>query len=231
MHKPSPATVMAFLALVFAMGGFAVAANDSATTSAVKKKVKACYSKKTGELRIKKAGKKCKRGEKKLAWNKRGVRGKPGARGPQGPKGETGATGLTGAQGPAGLSGGSGGGVTLGPGSVGTDHLADGSITAAKLAQNLLNDNLLGLVIAYGESVNDGLTATKSVYAECPAGTQLVGGGGGPTNGLFVPFNLNSLVTSYNGPTIGNDWFVSAHEALPFASDWQVTAFAFCIRD
>src|SRR5688500_16272074 len=140
---------MAFLALVFAMGGFALAANEQATTSA-KKQIKACYSKKTGELRVKKAGKKCKRGEKRLAWNKRGVRGPRGKAGAQGPKGDAGATGPTGAQGPAGLpGGGGGGGVTLGPGSVGTEHLADGSISAAKLAQNLINDQLLGLAIGY----------------------------------------------------------------------------------
>ncbi|MGH2837784.1 MAG: hypothetical protein ACRDJY_05475, partial [Thermoleophilaceae bacterium] len=86
MRKPSPATVMAFLALVFAMGGFAIAANEQATTSA-KKKVKACYSKKTGDLRVAVKGKrKCSRGEKKLVWNKRGLRG---LRGPAGARGAT----------------------------------------------------------------------------------------------------------------------------------------------
>lgn len=215
---------MAFLALVFAMGGFAIAANDTATTSATKKKIKACYSKKTGELRVK--GKhKCRRSEKKLVWNKKGVRGRTG---PQGPKGETGATGLTGPQGPTGPAGTGSGGI-LGPGTVGTDNIADGSITAAKLVQNLITDDLLGLVVEYGESANNS-SSSKTAYAECPVGTQLVGGGGGTTDGLLVPINSLGLATSYNGPTIGNDWAVTAHEVLALASNWQATAFAICIR-
>jgi hypothetical protein len=221
---------MAFLALVFATGGFAIAANESATTSA-KKQIKACYSKKTGELRIKKAGTKCKRGEKKLAWNKRGVRGPRGPVGVQGPKGETGATGPTGAQGPAGVGGGSGGGVTLGPGSVGTEHLSDGSITAGKLAQNLINDQLLGLAIGYEESQHNS-TATKSVTASCPAGTIITGGGGGATDGIFVPLQNVNLATIYNGPIIsGRGWTVTAAEIVPFVSNWTLTAFAICVRD
>jgi hypothetical protein len=218
---------MAFLALVFAMGGFAIAANETATTSA-KKKVKACYSKKTGELRIK-GNRKCRRGEKKIAWNKRGRRGPAGPAGPQGETGETGATGATGPQGPAGLSGGSGG-TTLGPGTVGTEHIADGSITVPKLAPNLITDDLLGLVIDTGESVNNSTTASKSAYAECPVGTQLVGGGGGATNGLLIGLNLPELTTVYSGPTIGNDWYVTVSEVLPLASNWQVTSWAICIR-
>lgn len=213
---------MAFLALVFAMGGFAIAANDTATTSAAKKKIKACVAKKSGDLRIK-GKRKCRRSEKKLVWNTRGRRGRAG------PVGETGATGPAGPQGPAGLSGGSGGGVTLGPGTVGTEHIADGSITAAKLAENLITDDLLGLVIDVGESANNS-TASKTAYAECPAGTQLVGGGGGTTDGLFVPLNQIALATAYNGPTIGNDWAVTAHEVVPLASTWQATAWAICVR-
>jgi hypothetical protein len=213
---------MAFLALLFAMGGFAIAANESGTTSATKKKIKACYSKKTGELRVK-GNRRCRRSEKKLVWNKKGIRG------PRGPQGETGATGPTGPQGATGPAGTGGGGGVLGPGTVGTDNIADGSITAEKLAQNLITDDLLGLVIDVGESVNNNSTS-KSAFAECPVGTQLVGGGGGTTDGLLVPINPIEVATGYNGPTIGNDWAVTAHEVLPLASSWQVTAWAICIR-
>lgn len=220
---------MAFLALVFATGGFAIAANQSATTSA-KKQIKACYSKKTGELRVKKAGKKCKRGEKKLAWNKRGVRGLRGPAGPKGETGERGAIGPTGAQGPAGLSGGSGGGVALGPGSVGTEHLADGSITAVKLAQNLIDSNLLGLAYDYDATAHDG-TALKTITSNCPAGTTLVGGGGGPTDGLLGPLSNSALATTYNGPagSVGA-WRVTAFEVLPFGN-WTLSSYAICIRN
>ena len=221
---------MAFLALVFAMGGFAIAANKSATTSA-KKQIKACYSKKTGDLRVKKAGKACKRGEKRLAWNKRGVRGLRGKAGPQGPQGDTGATGLTGAQGPAGLSGGSGGGVTLGPGVIGTEHLSDGLITAPKLAPNLITDNLLGLKIEYAESDHNS-TGVKSVSAGCPAGTIITGGGGGATDGAFIPLQNPALATIYSGPIINaRGWTVTAAEVALLPTSWTLIAYAICIRD
>jgi len=223
---------MAFLALVFAMGGFAVAANQSATTAAKKTKVKACFSKKTGELRVAVKGKrKCRRGEKKLVWNKRGVRGKRGAAGPAGATGQRGATGLTGPQGPAGLSGGSGG-VTLGPGSVGTQHLADGSITAAKLLPGVLTDNLLGLVVEYEETANNS-ASPKSVVAYCPAGTQIVGGGGAPTNGILVPLELPTLATTYSGPPgPASGWQVNATEiGLGLPGNWTLSSYAICIRD
>ncbi len=224
MRRPSPATVLAFIALLFAMGGFAIAANESADTAANKKKIRACVAKKGGDVRVLKASKRrCHRNEKKLVWNKRGRKGR------RGPQGEVGATGLTGPQGPTGPAGSGGGGGVLGPGTVGTDHLADGSITAAKLVQNLITDDLLGLVVRYGESASNS-SGSKIAYAECPVGTQLVGGGGGPTDGLLVPINPIELATSYNGPTIGNDWAVNAHEVLPLGSAWQVTAFAICIR-
>ena len=222
---------MAFLALVFAMGGFAIAANEQATTSA-KKKVKSCYSKKTGDLRVAVKGKrKCRRSEKKLVWNKRGVRGLTGPIGARGQTGPAGAQGLTGPQGPAGLSGGSGGGVTLGPGVIGTEHLSDGSITLPKLAPNLITDNLLGLAIEYVESDHNS-SATRSVTAGCPAGTILTGGGGGPTNGAFIPLANTALATIFSGPTINaKGWAVTAAEIVPFASNWTLNAYAICIRD
>ena len=231
MRKPSPATVLAFLALVFAMGGFAIAANEQASTSA-KKKVKTCYSKKTGELRVAVKGKrKCRRSEKKLVLNKRGVRGLRGATGAAGPKGATGAQGPAGPQGPAGTGGTGGGGVTLGPGVIGTEHLSDGLITAPKLAPNLITDNLLGLAIEYAESDHNS-TAMKSVSAGCPAGTILTGGGGGATDGLFVPLQNVNLATIYSGPTINaRAWTVTAAEVVPLPGNWTLIAYAICVRD
>jgi hypothetical protein len=220
---------MAFLALVFAMGGFAIASNEQATTSA-KKKVKSCYSKKTGDLRVAVKGERtCRRSEKKLVLNKRGLRGPVGARGAIGPAG---AQGSAGPQGPAGLSGGSGGGgVTLGPGVIGTEHLSDGLITAPKLAPNLITDNLLGLKIEYAESDHNS-TGVKSISAGCPAGTLITGGGGGATDGLFIPLQNPALATIYNGPIVNaRGWSVTAAEVVPLATSWTLIAYAICIRD
>jgi hypothetical protein len=77
-------------AMLTLLGG-AVGGSASASTK-VKGKVHACVIKKgdaKGLMRFSPSGK-CKHGENKLTWNKRGKRGKAGA---QGPTGATGATG------------------------------------------------------------------------------------------------------------------------------------------
>jgi hypothetical protein len=67
-------------------------------------KVNACYrvkGKAKGAMRVVPANKKCRRGEKKLAWN---VAGPAGTAGKAGAEGATGASGPTGATGPQGSS-------------------------------------------------------------------------------------------------------------------------------
>jgi len=67
-------------------------------------KVNACYKlkgKAKGAIRVVPANKKCRKGERKLAW---GVAGPGSANGQAGPRGETGATGAAGAAGPAGAA-------------------------------------------------------------------------------------------------------------------------------
>jgi hypothetical protein len=85
---------VALLALVVAMGGFAVAAN-----SAPKGTFTACLKTRTGALRVVSAGKHCRRGESKVTWNQQGP---VGATGPTGPTGVAGPTGLPGVKGDAG---------------------------------------------------------------------------------------------------------------------------------
>ena len=97
----SPARTLIVSALVglmlIALGG---AASAPATAAKGKKKVTACVIKKgedKGLMRFAPKGK-CKGGEKKLTWNKKGKkgkRGKPGAAGAQGPAGPAGSQGLT----------------------------------------------------------------------------------------------------------------------------------------
>jgi len=100
--------------LVFGMviAGFAIAAGKPSRS-----KIHGCYSKKSGTLRVAKAGKRCRKGERKIVWTKTGVRGlrgprgaagNSGANGPAGPAGNPGpqgATGPKGATGPAGATG------------------------------------------------------------------------------------------------------------------------------
>ena len=65
--------------------------------------VQACYKvkgKAKGAMRVVPSGKKCRRGERKLAWNAVGTPGPAGAKGANGANGSNGATGPTGPAGP-----------------------------------------------------------------------------------------------------------------------------------
>lgn len=94
LRRPSPAVVVAFVAVALAIGGFAFAAIPDRNGV-----IHACYKKKKGALRVVSSSRKCSRRERALAWNRRG---RPGLRGRTGARGRTGRTGRAGATGPAG---------------------------------------------------------------------------------------------------------------------------------
>ena len=79
-RKPSPALIVAVIALVAAVGGFAVAAVPDRQG-----RIAACYAKKGGELRVLVKGNRCRRSEKRIRWNQTGPPGAPGAVGEAGP--------------------------------------------------------------------------------------------------------------------------------------------------
>jgi hypothetical protein len=91
----SYANVASTLALVFAMGGGAYAAFSPVHDGVIH----TCFRKSNGALRVVRAGARCGRRERALAFNQRGPVGPRGATGIQGPVGKTGATGKTGASG------------------------------------------------------------------------------------------------------------------------------------
>jgi hypothetical protein len=97
----SYANVAATLALVFAMGGGAIAASGGFSSGNT---LQACVDEQ-GVMRLVKAGKRCKHGQTKVAWNQQGV---PGAQGATGAAGAAGATGATGPGGPPGAPGANG---------------------------------------------------------------------------------------------------------------------------
>jgi hypothetical protein len=84
LRRPSSAIVIAIAALVIAAGGAigSMPARDG--------KITACYSKRNGALRVIDAGDKCRKSEKRIAWNRRGRRG---------PAGDDGLDGLDGSDG------------------------------------------------------------------------------------------------------------------------------------
>jgi hypothetical protein len=78
---------VALIALSVALGGTSYAALHDAGNSNT---VRACVKKRGGAVRVVKAGAKCKRGERRLAWNRAGVPGPAGAPGATGPQGAAG---------------------------------------------------------------------------------------------------------------------------------------------
>ncbi len=93
---PSPSLVVAFVALLVALGGGAYAAVNSGAGA-----VHTCYLKGHGDLRVVSAKAKCAKGEKALTLNRRGAEAPIGTPGPSGPQGLQGATGASGPQGPS----------------------------------------------------------------------------------------------------------------------------------
>jgi hypothetical protein len=95
IRRPSPALVVALIALIAASGGWAVAAIPAGNGT-----ITACYANPGGGVRIIEASTKCKRrGEKRITWNqtgKDGARGLPGANGAAGAPGANGTNGTNG---------------------------------------------------------------------------------------------------------------------------------------
>jgi hypothetical protein len=77
--RPSPALVVALIALVAAVGGFAVAAVPDKQG-----RIEACYVKKTGAVKLLTKGTKCPRGWTLVRWNQTGPAGQPGTPGATG---------------------------------------------------------------------------------------------------------------------------------------------------
>lgn len=97
VRLPSPALVIAAIALLVAASGSAYAVGRSGTGT-----IAACQNKKTGVLAVKK---KCSPNETPISWSAVGPQGPQGGTGLAGPQGPTGERGLEGAVGPEGPAG------------------------------------------------------------------------------------------------------------------------------
>jgi hypothetical protein len=87
-RRPTPALIVSLMALVLAMGGFAVAAIPDGSGV-----FHACYKKKKGTLRLVSSSSKCKKSERSVSWNQKGANGANGAAGAKGDKGDKGDAG------------------------------------------------------------------------------------------------------------------------------------------
>jgi hypothetical protein len=99
LRKPSPALAVSLIALVAALGGFAIAAVPDS-----RGRIAACYAKKTGKLHLLVKGSRCPRGQVLIRWNQRGPAGAAGAAGTPGQPGQPGEPGQPGQPGQPGSS-------------------------------------------------------------------------------------------------------------------------------
>jgi hypothetical protein len=138
----SYANVAATLALVLAMSGGALAASGGFSSGGT---LKACANEE-GVIRLLKAGKSCKKGQKAVSWNEVGPAGAKGAAGSAGSAGPTGATGPAGAKGADGAKGKEGPEGQEGPPGTALAYAsyegAFGTLADGTLAENLTAANL-----------------------------------------------------------------------------------------
>jgi hypothetical protein len=83
---------------------------------------------------------------------------------------------------------------------------------------------LTGLEVV-GADGEESSSASQAVTALCPAGKQVVGGGGWTWAGVAV---LTRLAPTRNGPTGRHGYRVAAAQVGPTPRDWSVSAYAFC---
>jgi hypothetical protein len=146
---PPLSVVILLLALLVVCGS--ASAKPQASSAAVHT-VQACAvkaGKHRGSLRLITAGKKCKRGERRIVWNVLGLPGPQGAGGVAGSPGEKGSRGNTGAEGTAGSEGKAGAeGQAGAPGQDGSP-----GIPGAPGAPGVVDLSLKELVETQGEQI------------------------------------------------------------------------------
>ncbi|WP_214327624.1 collagen-like protein [Nonomuraea sediminis] len=177
-----------------ATGAVAYAAGSSSGV------ITACVSS-GGSVRVVSASTKCKKGERRLDWNREGPQGPQGAEGARGPQGSQGAEGARGPQGERGPRGAQG---PAGPAGSG----GGGKVVMRKVDSTL--------------QPND----ANTIRVKCESGETATGGGFGAAVNGSVRASFPGLDNSdrNGGPFQG--WIVFAEN--PSKSPIQVVAYALC---
>jgi Collagen triple helix repeat (20 copies) len=209
---PSPAMVVALIALFVAMTGTAVAGvmitganvkNESLTGLDILNGSVTTNEIRNGTLRLVDFGGKLPQGPQgpQGSPGTPGAPGAPGPAGPQGPAGSKGSQGAKGATGPKGAPGAPGAKGANGP---------QGP------------PGLSGIEIASGQSVSSS-SFSKAASAQCPAGKHVLGGGAYAMDSL----NLSQVVgdAPANG---GKAWLAWAREVGSNPQAWQLQVYAIC---
>lgn len=174
--------ILALALSLVAMGAFASGAVAAAPGQGGQ--IHACYKvrgKAKGSMRVV-SGKRCKKGERKLAWS---VAGPQGASGPLGAKGAPGAQGQPGANGANGAAGSSGAGVVALESKIASLTLEVANLEG--ILQGVTNNGLLGAVKAVPAVDSLCTQATGLTTQANSLGTAL----SGASLGGVIPLGLN----------------------------------------
>ena len=216
IRTPSPAMVIALIALFVATSGTAFAAvmitganvkNESLTGLDILNGSLTTKEIRDGSLRpVDFVGKKFPQGPQGPA----GPQGPVGPQGPQGPQGPGGPSGPKGNQGAKGNQGPKSNQGPVGPkGAAGPQGLP----------------GLSNLEIVTGTSAVDSSTS-KGIAAVCPAGKRATGGGAVATDAIGLADNVTVVG---DGPTSGNKgWLGYAKEIAPMPLNWQLSVYVVC---
>jgi hypothetical protein len=184
-----------------------------------------CYAKSGGALRIiDPAQSSCGTGESQLTFNQTGPQGPMGSPGPQGPKGDTGSQGPAGAPGAKGDTGATGPAGPQGPQGAKGDTGATGpqgpqGDPGPAGPQGPPGDGVPpGYVRADSTPWNVNPLSEQTVYARCPTGQKVTGGGFADDGNVNV---------TYNAPIDGtlSGWRVTAIGSLVGG---RIEAYAIC---
>jgi len=245
------------VALILALGGFAVAAIPAKDGV-----IHACYGKRTGALRVIDPSKKhsaghCGKRERKLSFNQRGPIGPVGTRGLDGANGANGATNVevrvsgvgTAAAGAraSGTSGGSGGAATCqGPGCLaiggkgGTGGNSGSGGSGAPGTATCPGATCTGQPGAPGapgaatptQDGEPGLGGTVGERADCQPGERAISGGPYITGGQASVYRTHPATTSSSTPpdpgAIPTAWYIEGYNSLPGGGTVSVKAYVVC---
>jgi hypothetical protein len=245
--RPSPALIVASLALIAAVGGVAYA-HEPEFVPIHPNEIAACLAMPSHVLYIPRG--QCRPGDTPISWN---VRGRRGSGGPAGARGHTGSAGPTGAQGPTGTTGATGPqGLTGATGAQGLTGATGttGSIgpqgpegePGARGPKGEMGETgprgpqgepgISGIpgyeVVSQSKSTTVPAGATTDLYAapaSCASGKQLLGGGVHDNGGSVL---VDGPVVS--GQTVENSWEggVVLHNESSTSSALDVTTVAYC---
>lgn len=181
----------AALAATFCIAGHAPSALAASANSALH----ACEGKRSGALRV---AKRCKRTERRVSWNTRGVPGGRGASGSQGAAGPAGPAGSAGATGPVGPATGAAGGALTGTYPDPTLHLSggDAGVTGCENGEALTGLSALGAL-----SCSTGVYRSSNANIGIGPFTSLTSGGGNTAVGALAAGDLT--IGNYNS-FVGN---------------------------